>query len=411
MNGSPVLPALLLLILSLLALPARGETAHLGARHQPSGINSAFDFSAEDFADYRRQVRDMIDKARLDLDDNRRRDIIDGNLPFELLPASDCPSATKAQDDGRYPRGILLIHGLSDSPYSLRHLGEYFSRQCLYVVAILLPGHGTRPGDLLNVHWQDWQRAVDFGIKLVKRRADEIWLGGYSLGAALALNETQQNNGVHGLILVSPALQLPTLAAFAGIRQWFGRFDNESLWWQVLPDNDPYKYESFPVNGITQMYALIQALQPLLEKPPSLPLLIAASEDDATVDSRATLDLFKRWPAADKQLVWFSREMQPQAGRVEIVDSQVPDRHIASSSHVSLVMPADDPHYGANGDYTSCSHYYEEQPTAWRQCQARQEDLLAEITPYFLSQGIVRRITYNPHYDKLLKAITRFLKR
>jgi len=398
----------LLVLLSTVA--ASGEPVQLGPRHQPSGLNSHFEEpDAVDFTRYRAQLGKMLTQARLDLDDGNRQTVAEANLPFELIPPSECARTGAEAVQERYPRGILLIHGLSDSPYSVRHLGDFLSQQCLYVVSILLPGHGTRPGDLLDVQWQDWDRAVDYGIQLVRRRADEIWLGGYSLGATLALYQTQHQHDIHGLILVSPALQLPALAALAGVRQWFGQFDKTALWWEILPDADPYKYESFPVNGITQMYALIQAVQPVLQTPPSLPLLIAASEDDATVDSRATLDLFKHWPAVSKQLLWFSREMQPQSGSVEIIDSRIPAQHIASSSHVSLLMPPDDPHYGAHGDYAACSHYYIEQPSAWQQCEARKEDLLAEITPYFLSQGVIRRITYNPDFDKLLAAIGAFL--
>ena len=404
------LPPILLLFALLTTLTVHGEAVQLASRHHPSGINSRFVAPDDvDFATYRAQLGKMLQQARLDPDGVNRQAVIEANLPFELTPPVECPHTGTDPQQMRYPRGILLIHGLSDSPYTVRHLGDFLSHQCLYVVSILLPGHGTRPGDLLDVKWQDWDKAVDYGIDLVRRRADEIWLGGYSLGATLALYQTRHRHDIHGLILVSPALQLPTKAALAGIRQWFGQFYEKALWWQILPDSDPYKYESFPINGVTQMYALTQALQPVLETPPSLPLLIAASEDDATVDSRATLDLFKHWPATTKQLVWFSREMQPQTGTVEIIDSRIPGQHIASSSHISLLMPPDDPHYGAHGNYAACNHYYEEQPAAWQQCMARKEDLLAEITPYFLSQGVVRRITYNPDFDKLLAAIGAFL--
>jgi esterase/lipase len=394
------------MVLVLHTVPIQAASAVQRLQLQPSGVNQHFDFVGTDFPAYRNQIKVMIEDARLDINDSNRQDIINGNLPFELLPADSCNT-----DQAAPRRGILLIHGLSDSPYSLRYLGKYLQQQCLYVVSILLPGHGTRPGDLLDVQWQDWIKAVDFGIERVKDKADEVWLAGYSLGATLALHQTQVRGDIDGLILVSPALQLPTKAAFAWIRQWLGRFDKTALWWHIRNDNDPYKYESFPVNAITQLYDLIQSIQKTLDKPPALPLLIAASEDDATVDSRATIDLFKRWPATHKQLIWFSREMKPQEGTVEIIDTRVTDKHIASSSHINLLMPADDPHYGANGDYTACDHYFDEQPEAWQQCQALKEDLLAETTPYFLSQGIVRRISYNPYFDQLMTAIGTFLQR
>lgn len=383
----------------------------LSERHTPSGLNSHFDFKGDNFSDYRKHIRNIILKSRIDIAtdqarNNEKNDIINANLPFELLPSPSCPRATKGMP---YSKGILLIHGLSDSPYTLHHLGTFLQQQCFYVMTILLPGNGTRPGDLLDVRWQEWVKATEFGTKLVKRKANTVWIGGFSLGATLALQQATQQPDIAGLIMISPALQLPAMAAYASWRQWFGYFSETALWWQVQPDEDHYKYESFPVNAISQLYKLIQSIETTLKQPPSIPVLIAASEDDASVDSRATIDIFKRWPHSHKQLIWYSREMQAQQGIVQIVDSRSTDRHIASGSHVSLLIPDSDAYYGSNGQYAACTHYYEEQPDQWRQCKAKQEDILAETTPYFLSQGTVRRITYNLYFDDMLQTIATFV--
>ncbi len=408
---------LLLIIAAGWLQSAMAETtspAPLDQRHQPSGINSQFNFNGHTFSDYRQHIKAIITQARVDLDrDNRpnlspsqRQDIITANLPFELLPASSCPNATSGPP---YQRGILLIHGLSDSPYWVRHLGDFLQQQCFYVVAILLPGNGTRPGDLLDTRWQEWQKATNFGVELVRGKTEQLWIGGFSTGATLALQQAQHRDDLAGLIMISPALRLPSLAAFAGWRQWFGQFYQPALWWQIMPDTDPYKYESFPVNAISELYKLIETIEPVIQQPPVLPVFIAASEDDATVDSRATVDIFKRWPQHHKKLVWYSREMEPQQGLLQIIDSRSPEQHISSSSHISLPMPATDPYYGTNGPYTACAHYFADKPREWQLCQARQEDLLAETTPYFLSQGVVRRLIYNPYFDEMLQAIAAFI--
>ena len=395
-------------LVAIFSFTAAGDTP-LAKRHQTSGLNSHFNFSGDTLADYLAYSRGIISRARVDLDNNSRENIIRANMPFALTPPARCPgSSTK-----RFQRGILLIHGLTDSPYWLRHLGTYFQQQCFYVLAILLPGHGTRPGDLLDVSWRDWTRAVDFGTDLLQREVEHTWLGGYSTGATLALYQAGRKAGIDGLILISPALRLVSNAAYAHWRQWFGRWWRPALWWQIQPDDDPYKYESFPVNGIVQLYQLTQELQPLLQQPPSLPLLIAASEDDATVDSRATIELFSRWQDRRKKLLWFSRDMQAQDGKLQIIDSRAVDKPsghpIVSSSHISLLIPASDPQYGAEGRYASCLHYFGEQPQAWRRCKDRKEDILGETTAYFLSQGVVRRLTYNPYFEEMLEQIGRFI--
>ena len=393
-----------------LLLSHSAQALPLAQRHQPSGLNSHFSFSGDNFADYLIQTRKMIASARLDLNNSQRESIIRANLPFELLPPDHCPAAATSR---RFQRGILLIHGLTDSPDWVRPLGDYLQQQCFYVLSVLLPGHGTRPGDLLDVTWQDWANAVAFGTTLLSHSVEQVWLGGYSTGATLALYQASHKPDIDGLILFSPALRLAPKAAYAHWRQWFGRLWRPALWWQLQPDDDPYKYESFPVNGIVQLYQLIQTLQPILHQPPELPILIAASEDDASVDSRATIELFNRWPGKNKKLLWFSRDVQEQAGPLQVIDSRTngnADNHpVASSSHISLLMPASDPHYGSRGDYANCSHYFEKQPQAWQQCKNRNEDLLGETTPFFLAQGVVRRLTYNPQYALMLQAIRQFI--
>jgi len=401
---------LVILILGLLlAFPVRALP--LAERHEASGLNSHFSFDGNSFAAYLSHTRQVISTARLDLNDNNREAIINANLPFELLPPEHCPKPSTAK---RFQRGILLIHGLTDSPYWLRHLGKRLQQNCFYVLTILLPGNGTRPGDLLDVSWQDWVKAMDFGTALLKNTVEQMWLGGYSTGATLALFQASRQPDIRGLLLFSPGLRLSTKAAWAHWRQWFGRLWRPALWWQVQPDDDPYKYESFPINGAVQLYRLIQQLQTTLQQPPSLPILIAASEDDISVDSRATIELFKQWPHPRKKLLWFSREMQPQKGPLQIIDSRATDQAsghpVLSSSHISLLMPDSDPHYGTGGNYAFCSHYFNEQPLAWQQCKKRRENLLAETTPYFLSQGIVRRLTYNPFFEGMMREVTAFIQ-
>ncbi len=53
--------------------------------------------------------------------------------------------------------GALLLHGMSDSPYSLRALGEALSQQGYWVVGLRLPGHGTVPSGLRRTTWEDMQ--------------------------------------------------------------------------------------------------------------------------------------------------------------------------------------------------------------------------------------------------------------
>ncbi|HHP7233946.1 MAG TPA: alpha/beta hydrolase, partial [Desulfobacterales bacterium] len=87
--------------------------------------------------------------------------------------------------------GVLLLHGMSDSPYSLRALGLHLSERGFWVIGLRLPGHGTAPSGLLDLQWADMAAAVRLGVAHLADRlgpTKPIHLIGYSTGAPLALN-------------------------------------------------------------------------------------------------------------------------------------------------------------------------------------------------------------------------------
>ena len=89
--------------------------------------------------------------------------------------------------------GVLLLHGLSDSPYSLRAFGQRLHAEGYTVVWLRLPGHGTSPCALANVSWQDWTAAVQVAMQGLRGRLPPdvpILMGGYSNGGALTVHYT-----------------------------------------------------------------------------------------------------------------------------------------------------------------------------------------------------------------------------
>ena len=123
------------------ATPIDIPLPHLAERHKASGLNSEFKVAAN-FADYLLDTEQMLRLAHQRLGSSDLDAVVAGNMPFRLYPTNN---------DGKahaYRRGILLTHGLTDSPYFMRDLGAYFQAQGFVVLAVLLPGHGTQPGDL-----------------------------------------------------------------------------------------------------------------------------------------------------------------------------------------------------------------------------------------------------------------------
>jgi alpha-beta hydrolase superfamily lysophospholipase len=219
--------------------------------------------------------------------------------------------------------GILLLHGMSDSPYSLRSLGQRLHGAGAWVLGLRLPGHGTAPSGLVGVKWQDMAAAVRMSMDYLRDKVGDrpVYVLGYSNGGALAVHyaiSTLEDNAlpsVDGIVLVSPAIGVTPLAAFAVWQARLGRLLGlQKLGWtDILPEYDPFKYGSFAVNAGDQVYRLTAEIQSkmktlrakkALERFP--PVLAFQSAVDATVSAQALIDgLLGQLPPDGHELVIF----------------------------------------------------------------------------------------------------------
>ena len=77
----------------------------------------------------------------------------DWNRSYELAPEG-------------VPRGAaVLLHGLTDSPYSMRHFAEHYRDMGFLAVVPRMPGHGTVPGGLTEVAWEEWAAATRLAVR------------------------------------------------------------------------------------------------------------------------------------------------------------------------------------------------------------------------------------------------------
>jgi alpha-beta hydrolase superfamily lysophospholipase len=185
------------------------------------------------------------------------------NRSYELVPA------------GEVRGSALLVHGLSDSPYSMRGIGETLQAQGYYVVALRMPGHGTAPVGLTDVSWEDWYGSAVLAAKYAAARAPgkPFVAGGHSTGAAIvtlyslrSLDDPSLPRPEH-LYLVSAAIGISPFAVLTNILSSlsFIPYFEKSRWLDVFPEYDPYKYNSFPVNAANQIYSLTRVVQATLD--------------------------------------------------------------------------------------------------------------------------------------------------
>ncbi|MFI8171113.1 alpha/beta hydrolase [Streptomyces sp. NPDC085931] len=111
---------------------------------------------------------------------------------------------------------VLLCHGFTGSPQSLRPWAEYLAEHGLTVSLPLLPGHGTRWEDLRITGWQDWYAEVDRELRALRERRAKVFVAGLSMGGALALRlAAKHGDAVSGVVVVNPANKVHGLAAHA----------------------------------------------------------------------------------------------------------------------------------------------------------------------------------------------------
>ncbi|MFC8586852.1 alpha/beta hydrolase [Streptomyces sp. NPDC057217] len=112
--------------------------------------------------------------------------------------------------------GVLLCHGFTGSPQSMRPWAEYLAERGLSVSVPLLPGHGTRWQDMRLTTWHDWYAEVDRALRELRERCSTVFVFGLSMGGALALRlAARHGDAVRGLVLVNPGNKVHGVAAHA----------------------------------------------------------------------------------------------------------------------------------------------------------------------------------------------------
>lgn len=120
----------------------------------------------------------------------------------EPFHADAVPSALSGQRVG-----VLLVHGFTGSPASMRPWGEHLAAEGFGVSVPRLPGHGTSWQELNRTRWADWYAEAERAFEKLRAGHDQVVVGGLSMGGGLAL-QLAANRGreVAGVVLVNAAV-------------------------------------------------------------------------------------------------------------------------------------------------------------------------------------------------------------
>jgi alpha-beta hydrolase superfamily lysophospholipase len=397
------------------------------------------------------------------LDENERRPDDRYFVGSPMYPGSfaqDWNRSYVLEPAGRPLGAVVLLHGLTDSPYSLRHIATFYQAHGYLAIGVRFPGHGTVPAALTSTSWEDWLAATRLAVREARRRLPSevpLHLVGYSAGGAAALKyaldalEDPHLSRPDRLVLISPMIGVSTFARFAGLAALPALLPNfaKAAWLTILPEFNPFKYNSFPVNAAHQAHRLTVAIQHELDRIDAsgglrtlAPILTFQSSVDFTVSTRAVIEsLYMRLPANGSELVLFDINRNTKFGpllravfantterilpapprnwRSTIIanthdDPEVKERVTAagetveevralgaayprdvfSLSHVALPFPADDPLYGS-------------QPNGKENFGVALGSLAAhgEVGVLIISLDTLARLTWNPFFPYVLTRI------
>jgi len=298
--------------------------------HVPQELSAA-ELDASDWRGYLAREQKIFDDVRTAVTQKLKPD---ERLPLNrYFAGSPIYPGRFAQDFNRSyilePEGapvgaVVLLHGLTDSPYSQRHIARYYRDHGFVAIVIRLPGHGTVPAGLVDAQWQDWMAATRLAVREARRRVAApapLHLVGFSNGGALAVKyaldslEDPKLPRADRLVLISPMIGITRFARFAGLAGLPAHFPAfaEAAWLSVVPEFNPFKYNSFPINGAVQSHRLTRALQHEIArydrsgKLAGLPPMITfQSVMDFTVSTSAIITaLYEHLPANGSELVLF----------------------------------------------------------------------------------------------------------
>ena len=165
-----------------------------------------------------------------------------------------------ASGSGKNARtGVLLVHGFTGAPPSMRPWGEFLLSKGYTVRVPLLPGHGTKPEDLNKVKCREWPIKVQSELDKLLRVCDQVFICGLSMGGATTLYIAQENNDrLNGIILVNPMIHVKGVSApMAYLLSRFQKLRTSVGNDIKRPGITEHGYDALPTRGIHQLLIML----------------------------------------------------------------------------------------------------------------------------------------------------------
>jgi esterase/lipase len=209
--------------------------------------------------------------------------------------------------------GVVLSHGYMAAPAEVRQLAKYLAAKGYWVYTPRLRGHGTAPEDLACRSYKEWIYSMEDGYILMRNTCRHVVLGGFSTGAALALELASRLGDVIGVFAVSTPLRLQYLTSrFAPLVDTWNKLmgkvrldDVRKEFVENRPENPNINYFRNPISGVRELERLMNYVEPKLSGI-QVPALIVQGKDDPVVHPAGSERIFNLLGSADKQYIVYN---------------------------------------------------------------------------------------------------------
>jgi esterase/lipase len=305
------------------------------------------------------------------------------------------------------------VHGLLDSPFTFREIANYLQKHDIVCKSILLPGHGTKPEDLLSISYQEWIEALHYGVENLRKEVENLFIVGYSTGATLSIFQALKDNLIAGIILLSPAVQIKIPMFIINAYAYFKTklHCRYSKWINKVKEIDYAKYRSIPFNAVKQVETLTQIIKNIRQHHTiNCPLFMCLSYEDETTSSGEAINFFSSYNHQQSKLVLYSKINQHYPDkRIMTRTTHYPHLQVSQFSHISIPFSLHNPHYGLHGDFLHASRMGNKNFLygAYDLGNINVYDLLYKLK---LINKQWRGLTYNPDFSFMMEEIIQFIK-
>ena len=177
--------------------------------------------------------------------------------------------------------GVLLLHGFTGSPASMRPWAHFLEARGIAVRVPRIPGHGTRWQDLNKVKWQSWPERAERDLSDLLNRYKRVFIFGLSMGGANTLHiAAKHSRQLAGIVLVNPMIHIPDPSIrFIDLIKYITP-KRPSVVDDIKKSGvTEWGYDALPMKGVAQLHRFLKATRAALDSVTCSTLLFHSVED------------------------------------------------------------------------------------------------------------------------------------